>query len=113
MMKQQDIAVTRVRCVPIRRHTAVRQQHGLRSELGLKGRSYWNEQVRHLALILLPSFSVFGPALLDVPNGTMNDHAGEEEGVEPWEWRVEPGDCSPRESEEEIAGVMDLAGIAI
>lgn len=72
-----------------------------------------NKQIRHLALVLLPRLSIFRSALLNIPNGTMYDHAGEEQWIEPREGRVEAGDSAPGESEEEIAGVMDLARVAI
>ena len=43
----------------------------------------------------------------------MDDHASEEDRVEPRERAVKTGDETPRKSEEEIAGVVDLPGLSI
>lgn len=57
--------------------------------------TYWNEQVRHLSLVLLPRFPVLDFALLNVPVRAMADHDEEENRVEPGEWAREPGDQGP------------------
>lgn len=43
----------------------------------------------------------------------MNNHAAKEDGVEPGERRIEPCNQTPRDSEEEIASVMNLTSFAI
>lgn len=43
----------------------------------------------------------------------MADHASKEERIEPGEGAGEAGDQAPVQSEVEIAGVVDLAGLAI
>jgi hypothetical protein len=72
-----------------------------------------NEQIWHPPLILVPSLAILGPAALDVPGRTVGDHAREEEWVEPWEGGSGAGDKTPGKCEEEVAGVVDLAGVAI
>lgn len=43
----------------------------------------------------------------------MRDHAAEEEGVEPGEGALETGDQAPADGEEGVAGVVDLARLAV
>ena len=43
----------------------------------------------------------------------MDDHAGEEDRVKPWEWTVEAGDQAPGDGEVGITGVVDLAGVSV
>ncbi len=43
----------------------------------------------------------------------MGDHAGEEDGVEPGEGGAEAGDQAPGQREEEVARVVDLAGVCV
>lgn len=83
--------------------------HFLRADF----KTHRNEQIWNLALVFLPSFPILCAAFLDIPNGTVDDHTCEEERVKPRKWRVKASDCSPGQSEEEIAGVMDLASVAI
>lgn len=75
--------------------------------------TYGNEQVRHLSLILGPSFTVLVPAALDIAQGAVADHSGKEDRVEPREGALEASDQAPVEGEVQIACVVDLAGLAI
>lgn len=43
----------------------------------------------------------------------MDDHAGEEDGVEPGEWALEPCDQTPRDGKEEIACVVNLPRLSV
>ncbi len=43
----------------------------------------------------------------------MADHAGEEERVEPGEGGLEARDGAPAQGEEEVACVVNLAGVAV
>ena len=43
----------------------------------------------------------------------MDNHTGEEHGVEPWKWAIKPGDQTPGISKEKIAGIVNLSSIAI
>lgn len=43
----------------------------------------------------------------------MDDHAGEEDGVEPRERAIEAGDQAPGNGEVGITGVVDLASVAV
>jgi hypothetical protein len=51
-----------------------------------------HKQPRYAPLIFLPSLAIFGAATLDIADGAVGDHAGEEERVEPGERGVEAGD---------------------
>lgn len=59
------------------------------------GETYGNEQIGHLALVFQPGFAVLGATTLDVTQGAVGDHAGEEERVEPGEGARETGDQAP------------------
>lgn len=87
------------------------RSHTLRREPNT--RTYGDEQVRHLSLILLPRIAILLPAPLDVPHGAMCNHAAEEDGVEPREGAAEARDEAPADGEEGIAGVVQLAGLAV
>ena len=43
----------------------------------------------------------------------MDNHTGEEHGVEPREGTVKPSDETPGIGEEEVASVVDLSGVAV
>lgn len=75
--------------------------------------THGNEQVGDLTLIFEPSLAVLGATPLDVTQSTVRDHAGEEQRVEPGEGAGESSDEAPVQGEEEIASVVDLAGLAI
>lgn len=70
--------------------------------------SYRYEKVWYTSLVLLPRFTVLLTAPLDISGGTMDDHDGEKEGVEPWERAIEAGDQAPGKREVEVASVVDL-----
>lgn len=72
-----------------------------------------DEQVGNLLLILSPGLAVLDTAPLDITQSTMGNHAGEEDGVEPREGAGEASDQTPIQGEVQIAGVVDLAGLAI
>lgn len=57
--------------------------------------TYWDEQIRHLTLVLLPCFSIFSLAFLDISIRPVADHDGKEAWVEPREWAVEACDQRP------------------
>jgi hypothetical protein len=78
-----------------------------------RGETYRNEQIRHLSLVLLPRLTILGTAALYVAHSTVCDHADEEDGVEPRKGAVEARDQAPRDSKDDIAGVMNLASVAI
>lgn len=71
------------------------------------------EQIRNLSLILLPRLAVLRLAPLHVPDGAVGDHACEEGRVEPGQGAVEAGDEAPCQCEEEVTGVVDLAGVFV
>ena len=71
------------------------------------------EQVRNLSLILLPRLAILVPTFVNISNRAMDDHGGEEDGVEPRERRPQPRHCSPRQGEEEIARVVYFAGVTV
>lgn len=75
--------------------------------------TYRNEQVRHPPLVFQPRLSVAFSASLNITHGTMRNHAREEQGIEPRERRAEASDQTPCDGEVEIAGIVDLAGIAV
>jgi hypothetical protein len=75
--------------------------------------TYRDEQIRHKPLILLPALAILLPASLNISECTMDDHARKEHGVEPREWAVESGDEAPGIGEEEVACIVDLAGISV
>lgn len=75
--------------------------------------TYRNEQVGHLSLILGPSLTVLGATPLDVTQGTVRNHCGEEDRVEPGEGAREAGDQTPVEGKVEVASVVDLASLAV
>lgn len=75
--------------------------------------AYGDEQIRNLSLVLHPGFAVLVPAALDVTQGTVGDHAREEDGVEPGEWAAEAGNQAPVQGKVKIAGVVDLTSLAI
>lgn len=60
--------------------------------------TYGNKQVRNQSRILIPISSILGLAPLDISVRSVNDHAGEEERVEPGKRTAEAGDQSPGES---------------
>lgn len=72
-----------------------------------------DEEVRHLLLVLCPRLTVDLTTPCDVTQRAVNDHTSEEDRVEPRERRIKAGDQTPRDSKEQIAGVVDLAGLAI
>ena len=78
----------------------------------MRGRTYRDVEIRNQSFILGPSFAVLSPASLDVSDGSVHDHDRKEDGIKPWEGRVEAGHQAPREREEEIACVVDLASFA-
>lgn len=92
-----------------RRMLAIRSQKITR----VGTRTYGDEQVGHLSLVLLPRIAILLPTPLDVPHGAVRDHAAEEDGVEPGEGAAEPRDQAPADGEEGIAGVVQLAGLAV
>jgi hypothetical protein len=49
-------------------------------------------------------------ALVDIPDGTVYNHNAEEDRVEPRERALKSSNQAPRDSEEHIAAIMDLAG---
>jgi hypothetical protein len=75
--------------------------------------AYGDKQVWHQSLILLPALTVLGPASLNIPIRAVDNHTGEEYGIEPWKWAIKPGDQTPSISKEEIAGIVNLSRIAI
>jgi hypothetical protein len=75
--------------------------------------AYGNEEVRNALLVLGPCLAILVPAALDITQGTVGDHAREEEWVEPREGAVEASDETPVQGEVEVAGVMDLASFAV
>lgn len=76
-------------------------------------RTHGNEQVRNLSLILSPSLTVLVPAALDITQRTVTDHARKEQRVEPRERAVKASDKTPVQSKVQIAGIVDLASLAI
>jgi hypothetical protein len=72
-----------------------------------------DKEVRHLLLVLCPRLTVDLTTPGDITKGAVNDHTSEEDGVEPGKRRVEAGDQTPRDSEEKIASVVDLACLAV
>lgn len=76
------------------------------------GRTYRDPHVGDIALILGPGLAVLFTAATGVAAGTVDAHDGEEDGVEPGEGAVKARDQAPGEGEEDVAGVMDFAGIA-
>lgn len=72
-----------------------------------------DEEVWYLLLILNPCLTVQFTTPCDVTQGTVDDHPCKEDRVEPREGRLESGDETPRDSEEEIASVVDLASLAV
>ena len=91
------------------------RNHPLEQCDGIRGsnKTYRNEQIRNLLLILLPGLAILGSAALDITHSAVGYHAGKEDWIEPWEWAVEAGDSTPHEGEVEIAGVVDLAGVSV
>lgn len=75
--------------------------------------AYRNEQVGNLSLVLSPSLTVLVPAALDVTQSTVADHARKEQRVEPRERAVKAGNKTPVQGKVQIAGVVDLASLAI
>lgn len=73
----------------------------------------WNEQVRHLPLVLLPRFSILRLALLNVAIRSVGDHDGEEKGIKPRKWAVEPRNQSPRQCKIHVRGVVEFARIPV
>lgn len=72
-----------------------------------------DEQVWDLLLVLCPCLTVNLTTPGDITKRTVNDHTSKEDRVEPGERRIKASDQTPRNSEEEIAGVVDLAGLAV
>lgn len=72
-----------------------------------------NEKVWNQPLVLIPRSPVLGMTSLDVAIRPMRDHDGKEERIKPGKGAVESRDQAPAEREEEIAGVVDFAGVAI
>ena len=72
-----------------------------------------NEQVRYSPLVLGPRLAVRLPALLDIASRAVDDHASEEDGVEPGKRALESGDQAPRDGEEEIASVVNLPSLSV
>lgn len=64
-------------------------------------------------LILEPRLTVSSSTSLDVSKCSVNDHGGEEERIEPRERRAEACNSGPAEGKEEVACIVDLAGVAI
>jgi len=52
----------------------------------------WDEKIRDLPRILLPSFAVLDFALLNVSARSVSDHAGKKQWIKPREWAAEAGD---------------------
>lgn len=75
--------------------------------------TYGDEQIGNLSLVLRPGFTVLIPAALDVTQGTVGDHAREEDGVEPREWAAEAGNQAPVQGKIKIACVVDLTSFAV
>lgn len=75
--------------------------------------TYGDEEVWNSLLVLCPCLTILGSAALNVTHGTVGNHTGEEDRIEPGERTLEAGDKTPHECEVEIAGVVDLAGVAI
>jgi hypothetical protein len=72
-----------------------------------------DEQIRHPPLVLGPAFPILFLALLPVSPRSVQDHARKEQRIEPRKRGVEASDQAPRYGEEEVARVMDLAGVFI
>lgn len=75
--------------------------------------AYWDEQIRHLTLVLLPCLSVFSLAFLDISIGPVAYHEGKKEWIEPRQRAVEACDQCPREGEIHVRGVMNFACIPV
>ena len=43
----------------------------------------------------------------------MRNHSAEKDRIEPGEWAVEAGDPAPADGEENVAGVVDFAGVGV
>ena len=52
-------------------------------------------------------------ALVDIPDGTVYNHDAEENRIEPGEGAVKAGDQGPRDGEEHITAVVNLASQTI
>jgi hypothetical protein len=76
-------------------------------------KTYRDEQIRHQLLILVPAFTILSPTPLNIPMRAVDDHAGEEQRVEPRKWAAEPSDETPGISKEEVAGIVDLPGVTV
>lgn len=82
----------------LRRHTRKRSVFlSIRSE-----RTYGYKDVRNTLLVLLPCLPIFHSASFDISKGSVNDHASEENRIEPWKGAVKTRDQAPAESEKEL-----------
>lgn len=75
------------------------------------GTTYRNEYPRNHLLIFHPSLSILGPAPLDVPACTVQNHSREENRIKPWKWTFKTRDNPPSEGEIDVTSVMYLACI--
>src|SRR6266536_3903137 len=78
-----------------------------------EGTTYWNEQIRHQPLILLPALPILDLTPLNIPIRTMHNHASKEHRIKPGERTIKTSDQAPSQSKEQITRVMDLASISI
>lgn len=58
-------------------------------------RTYRDEQVRNLPLILCPRLTILLLALFNIAQRTVDDHTAEKDGVEPRERALESGNQAP------------------
>lgn len=75
--------------------------------------AYRNEQIWHQSLVLKPRLAVLVAASLNVTHRAVGNHSGEKDRVEPREGATETGNETPVQGKVKIAGVVDLASLAI
>lgn len=75
--------------------------------------TYWNKQVWHLPLILLPILAIFAFTPLNVPQRSVSNHHSEEQGIEPRKGTLKASDETPCQGKIKVACVVDLPCVPI